>query len=98
MTRRLNDEKMFHQPANHATTGWLPHHMGLLLVICEITFDGARVPGQKLPVVGCDEPSTCLWTRMFGLVVDNEIIQFQSSSSRLHLQGDRMGTGGERVG
>ena len=97
MAGRLNDEKMFHQPANHATTGWLLHHMGLLLVICEITFDSARVPGQKLPVLGYDEPSTCLLTRMCGLIVDNEIIQFQGAGLRLHLQGDCMGTGGERL-
>jgi hypothetical protein len=88
---------MFHQPTNHSTTGWFADHTGLLRVMREITFDGARVPGQKHPVVGYQEPSASLLIRKFGLVVDDKIVQLQISSIRLNLQCDRMGTGGERL-
>ena len=85
MAGRLNNEKMFHQPTNHATTGWLADHTGLLGVMREIIFDGARVPGQKHPVVGYEELSAFLLIRKFGLVVDDKIVQLQISSIRLHL-------------
>ena len=36
-------------------------------------------------------------TRMFGFAVDDKIVQFQCAGLRLHLQCDRMGTGGEPI-
>lgn len=36
-------------------------------------------------------------TRMFDFAVDDKIIQFQCAGIRLHLQFDRMGTGGELI-
>ena len=38
-----------------------------------------------------------LLTRMFEGVVDDEIVQFHFAGIRLHLQSDRMGTGGEGI-